>query len=186
MFSSGICTVSPPDLSTQLESFCARCSRHWMKSLQPFNWPFVPHFIPLIVNTIQVTSCSVHIKHKNVTQLFEAFMWVVLFDSSWVGYEFKVKFNFGSERVERTFTYSMYKWPCITPLTANWHAVDFYYQQVPEAFQKLIDNVENTMKHAIEEEEKIPLDTVTNFDEVRNKSSKLELKSSGLLSSVRR
>ena len=41
------------------------------------------------------------------------------------------------------------------------------FQQVPEAFQKLIDNVEITMRHAIEEEEKIPLETVTNFDEVK-------------------
>lgn len=38
---------------------------------------------------------------------------------------------------------------------------------MPEAFQKLIDNVEITMRHAIEEEEKIPLETVTNFDEVK-------------------
>ena len=41
------------------------------------------------------------------------------------------------------------------------------FQQVPEAFQKLIDNVEITMRHAIEQEEKIPLETVTNFDEVK-------------------
>lgn len=38
--------------------------------------------------------------------------------------------------------------------------------KVPEAFQNLIDRVEKTMKHAIEEEEKIPMETVTNFDEV--------------------
>jgi DNA polymerase epsilon subunit 1 len=38
--------------------------------------------------------------------------------------------------------------------------------QVPEAFQMLIDKVERTMKHAIEEEEKVPLDQVTNFKEV--------------------
>lgn len=38
--------------------------------------------------------------------------------------------------------------------------------QVPEAFQKLIDNVEKTMKHTIEEEESVPMDTVVNFDEV--------------------
>ena len=37
---------------------------------------------------------------------------------------------------------------------------------MPEAFQFLIDRVEKTMKHAIEEEEKIPMDMVTNFDEV--------------------
>ncbi|KAJ8316130.1 hypothetical protein KUTeg_006144 [Tegillarca granosa] len=40
------------------------------------------------------------------------------------------------------------------------------FRMVPEAFQNLIDKVEKTMKHAIEEEEKIPIDTVTNFDEV--------------------
>lgn len=38
--------------------------------------------------------------------------------------------------------------------------------KVPDAFQKLIDNVENTMRHAIVEEEHIPMETVTNFDEV--------------------
>ena len=38
--------------------------------------------------------------------------------------------------------------------------------QVPEAFQQLMEDVERTMKHAIEEEEKIPLSTVTNFEEV--------------------
>lgn len=30
----------------------------------------------------------------------------------------------------------------------------------------MIDKVDRTMRHAIEEEEKIPMDTVTNFDEV--------------------
>ncbi|XP_048254478.1 DNA polymerase epsilon catalytic subunit A-like isoform X1 [Haliotis rufescens] len=40
------------------------------------------------------------------------------------------------------------------------------FRMVPEAFKTLIDSVERTMKHAIEVEEKIPLDTVTNFDEV--------------------
>ena len=38
--------------------------------------------------------------------------------------------------------------------------------QVPEAFQTLIDGVERTMKHAIEEEEKVPIEQVTNFAEV--------------------
>lgn len=38
--------------------------------------------------------------------------------------------------------------------------------KVPDAFQKLIDNVENTMRHAIVEEEHISMETVTNFDEV--------------------
>ncbi|KAK3107356.1 hypothetical protein FSP39_012618, partial [Pinctada imbricata] len=40
------------------------------------------------------------------------------------------------------------------------------FRMVPEAFQNLIDKVDCTMKHAIEEEEKIPFDQVTNFDEV--------------------
>ena len=40
--------------------------------------------------------------------------------------------------------------------------------KVPEAFQNLIDNVEKTLKHAIEVEEGIPIDLVTNFDEVRH------------------
>lgn len=38
--------------------------------------------------------------------------------------------------------------------------------QVPEAFQMLIEKVDRTMKHAIEVEEKIPMEHVTNFDEV--------------------
>ena len=38
--------------------------------------------------------------------------------------------------------------------------------QVPEAFQNLIDGVERTLKHAIEEEEKVPIEQVTNFAEV--------------------
>jgi DNA polymerase epsilon subunit 1 len=37
---------------------------------------------------------------------------------------------------------------------------------VPEAFDKLISGVEHAMTHAIEQEEKIPLSMVTNFDEV--------------------
>ncbi|XP_070201892.1 DNA polymerase epsilon catalytic subunit A-like [Littorina saxatilis] len=40
------------------------------------------------------------------------------------------------------------------------------FRMVPEAFQTLIEGVERTMKHAIEEEEKIPMDQVTNFSEV--------------------
>ncbi|KAL9963852.1 hypothetical protein ACROYT_G027403 [Oculina patagonica] len=40
------------------------------------------------------------------------------------------------------------------------------FRLVPDAFQKLIDNVESTMRHAIVEEENIPMETVTNFDEV--------------------
>ena len=38
--------------------------------------------------------------------------------------------------------------------------------QVPEAFQNLIDQVDETLKHALEEEEKVPLSDVTNFNEV--------------------
>jgi len=38
--------------------------------------------------------------------------------------------------------------------------------QVPEAFQNLLDQVDDTLKHALEEEEKVPLSDVTNFDEV--------------------
>lgn len=43
--------------------------------------------------------------------------------------------------------------------------------KVPDAFQKLIDSVESTMRHAIVEEENIPFETVTNFDEVIVQSS---------------
>ena len=50
-------------------------------------------------------------------------------------------------------------------LACDWH-LSFLYMKVPDAFQKLIDNVENTMRHAIVEEENIPMETVTNFDEV--------------------
>jgi len=38
--------------------------------------------------------------------------------------------------------------------------------QVPEAFQNLIDQVDDTLRHALEEEEKVPLSDVLNFDEV--------------------
>lgn len=44
--------------------------------------------------------------------------------------------------------------------------ITFSYFQVPEAFSMLIDTVENALKHAIIEEEKIPFETVTNFDEI--------------------
>lgn len=47
-----------------------------------------------------------------------------------------------------------------------------YEFKVPDAFQKLIDSVESTMRHAIVEEENIPFETVTNFDEVISQSSK--------------
>ncbi|XP_077998858.1 DNA polymerase epsilon catalytic subunit A-like [Glandiceps talaboti] len=40
------------------------------------------------------------------------------------------------------------------------------FRMVPEAFQQLIDTIDRTMKHAIEVEEKIPMEKVTNFDEV--------------------
>ena len=40
------------------------------------------------------------------------------------------------------------------------------FRMVPEAFQNLIDKVPKTLEHAIVTEEKIPLDTVTNFDEI--------------------
>lgn len=39
-------------------------------------------------------------------------------------------------------------------------------QQNPAAFDFLLQRVERTMRHAIEEEEKIPLEQVTNFNEV--------------------
>ncbi len=41
------------------------------------------------------------------------------------------------------------------------------FRMVPEAFQKLNDDVDRTMKRAIEVEEGIPMDEVLNFDEVR-------------------
>lgn len=40
------------------------------------------------------------------------------------------------------------------------------FRMVPEAFQKLHDDVERTMKRAIQVEESIPMEDVTNFDEV--------------------
>lgn len=42
------------------------------------------------------------------------------------------------------------------------------FRMVPDAFRKLIEAVPRTLRHAIEEEEKIPLETVKNFDEVCN------------------
>lgn len=38
--------------------------------------------------------------------------------------------------------------------------------QTPSACEKLLNNIEGALRHAIVEEEKIPLDMVTNFDEV--------------------
>ncbi|XP_072929758.1 DNA polymerase epsilon catalytic subunit 1 isoform X2 [Epargyreus clarus] len=40
------------------------------------------------------------------------------------------------------------------------------FRIVPSAIEKLMENTEKTMRHAIEVEEGIPLDMVTNFDEV--------------------
>lgn len=42
------------------------------------------------------------------------------------------------------------------------------FKMVPEAFDKLIDGVEKALRYSIEEEEKVPLDKVTNFEEVVN------------------
>ena len=40
------------------------------------------------------------------------------------------------------------------------------FRVTPSAFQTLIDEAEETMKFSIEKEEKIPMEYVTNFDEV--------------------
>ena len=40
------------------------------------------------------------------------------------------------------------------------------FRVTPSAFQTLIDDLEETMKFSIEEEEKVPMEYVTNFDEV--------------------
>ena len=40
--------------------------------------------------------------------------------------------------------------------------------KIPAALQQLIDNTEKTIKFTIEEEEKIPLSEVTNYEEVIN------------------
>ncbi|XP_059166217.1 DNA polymerase epsilon catalytic subunit A-like [Physella acuta] len=40
------------------------------------------------------------------------------------------------------------------------------FRMVPAAFQGLHDSVEKTLRHALEVEEKLPLSTVTNFDQV--------------------
>eukprot|EP00112_Aurelia_sp_Birch-Aquarium-sp1_P000107 Seg1008.10 transcript_id=Seg1008.10/GoldUCD/mRNA.D3Y31 product="DNA polymerase epsilon catalytic subunit A" protein_id=Seg1008.10/GoldUCD/D3Y31 len=40
------------------------------------------------------------------------------------------------------------------------------FRMVPEAFQKLIDSAAATLQDTIEREEKVPIDQVTNFDEV--------------------
>lgn len=46
-----------------------------------------------------------------------------------------------------------------------------WFFQVPEAFEKLIDLAEMTLKHALEEEEKVSLEDVTNFEEVSRENS---------------
>lgn len=40
--------------------------------------------------------------------------------------------------------------------------------QKPSTCQELMDDVESTIRHTIVEEEGIPFETVTNFEEVRN------------------
>ena len=44
--------------------------------------------------------------------------------------------------------------------------ITFSYQASP-ACQQLMDDVESTIRHAIVEEEGVPIETVTNFEEVR-------------------
>lgn len=49
------------------------------------------------------------------------------------------------------------------------------FRLVPEAVQKLIDGLDDALKYAIVEEEKFDFETITNFDEVRDKlKSQLE------------
>ncbi|CAL8111322.1 unnamed protein product [Orchesella dallaii] len=42
------------------------------------------------------------------------------------------------------------------------------FKLIPDIFDTLISGVEKTLKHALEEEEKVPLEKVTNFSEVAN------------------
>ncbi|EFN88114.1 DNA polymerase epsilon catalytic subunit A isoform X1 [Harpegnathos saltator] len=42
------------------------------------------------------------------------------------------------------------------------------FKIVPSAVDELINGVENTLKHTIQEEEKVPIEMVTNFDEIAN------------------
>ncbi|XP_033227375.1 DNA polymerase epsilon catalytic subunit A isoform X2 [Belonocnema kinseyi] len=44
--------------------------------------------------------------------------------------------------------------------------IPYRFKIVPSAVEKLIEGIESTLKHAIEEEEQIPLEMVTNFNEV--------------------
>ena len=41
------------------------------------------------------------------------------------------------------------------------------FRVTPSAFQTLLDELEETMRFAIEQEEKVPMEYVTNFDEVK-------------------
>ena len=41
-----------------------------------------------------------------------------------------------------------------------------FHLQVPEAFQGLIDNIHDTIKTTVENEEGVPIEYVTNMDEV--------------------
>ena len=46
------------------------------------------------------------------------------------------------------------------------------FRMVPEAFQKLIGSLDSTLQHALVEEEKIPMEQITNYDEVRTRIKK--------------
>lgn len=41
------------------------------------------------------------------------------------------------------------------------------FRMVPEAFQQLIDNIDKALSHAIEVEEAVPINLVTNFEEIK-------------------
>ena len=50
------------------------------------------------------------------------------------------------------------------------------FRMVPEAFQKLIGSLDSTLQHALVEEEQIPLENITNYDEIKSKiKKKLEI-----------
>ena len=44
--------------------------------------------------------------------------------------------------------------------------IPYRFKIIPSAVDELMDGVEKALKHAIEEEEKVPLEEITNFDEV--------------------
>ena len=44
------------------------------------------------------------------------------------------------------------------------------FKLVPSALQDLIDNVEHTVRHTVEIEEKVPMEKTTNYEEVRTHS----------------